>query len=248
MATIHPVVTLTRFFYALFGLGLDLLTHKLPKTLRKIRKRLKEIVFNWRYLRFQNLSSDHHFSIGSINWLIHREIIYGGIQKNVHRKKISVHDPRVKTGKLSGRMQGGDRMLFHGYAKNYSKYLKMFDQDRKLIVAEFGILRGNGLAIWCDLFPNARVLGFDIDTSNFEDNKQYLLDRGAFSSNFPEIHTYDLFVPSRDLLGQILEGDKIDICIDDGCHLNEAILCTMKSVMPHINEKFVYFVEDNKTV
>ena len=64
-------------------------------------------------------------------------------------------------------MRGGDRMLFNGYAKDYSRYLKSFDCDRRLIVAEFGILRGNGLAIWCDLFPNARVLGFDIDTSHF---------------------------------------------------------------------------------
>ena len=126
--------------------------------------------------------------------------------------------------------------------------LKLFDFDKRLVLAEFGILRGNGLAIWCDLFPNARLLGFDIDTSHFEDNRQNLLDRGGFSSNSPEIYTYDQFVPSRDLLGEILKGDKIDICIDDGCHLDEAIICTMKSVMLHLNEKFVYFVEDNRKV
>ena len=139
-------------------------------------------------------------------------------------------------------------MLFHGYAKNYSEHLRKFDQGRRLVVAEFGILKGNGLAIWCDLFPNARVLGFDLDTSHFQDNKQSLLDRGAFSLNSPEIHTYDLFVPSRDLLGEVLQGDKIDICIDDGCHLDDAIICTMKSVIPHLNKRFVYFVEDNKKV
>ena len=38
-------------------------------------------------------------------------------------------------------MRGGDRMLFNGYAKDYSRYLKSFDCDRRLIVAEFGILR-----------------------------------------------------------------------------------------------------------
>ena len=149
-------------------------------------------------------------------------------------------------------MRGGDRMLFHGYAKDYSKYLKPLDRDERLVIAEVGILRGNGLAIWCDLFPNSRILGFDIDTSHFEENRQNLLDRGAFSSNNPEIHTYDQFVPGETILSEILRGDKIDVCIDDGCHLDEAILshpsCTLKSVMPHLSDRFLYFIEDNSSV
>ena len=139
-------------------------------------------------------------------------------------------------------------MLFHGYAKYYSRYLKPFDRDRRLVVAEFGILRGNGLAIWCDLFPNARVLGFDIDISHFQDNLKYLSNRGAFSENAPEVRVYDQFVDNEAYLREVLEGDTIDICIDDGCHLDNAILCTMNSVAPHLSEQFIYFVEDNSSV
>ena len=139
-------------------------------------------------------------------------------------------------------------MLFHGYAKDYSKYLKPLDREERLVIAEVGILRGNGLAIWCDLFPNSRILGLDIDTSHFEENRQNLLDRGAFSSNNPEIHTYDQFIPGKETLSEILRGDKFDICIDDGCHLDEAILCTLESMMPHLSRRFLYFIEDNSNV
>ena len=139
-------------------------------------------------------------------------------------------------------------MLFHGYAKNYSRYLNLFDRNQKLVFAEFGILRGNGLAIWCDLFPNARILGFDIDISHFQENLGNFLDKEAFSNNMPEVHHYDQFVESQQYIKEVLGGDTIDVCIDDGCHKDNAILCTMDSVIPYLSEKFVYFVEDNTGV
>ena len=63
-----------------------------------------------------------------------------------------------------------------------------------------------------------------------------------------ELHEYDQFVYSADYLHEILNGDKIDICIDDGNHSNEAILTTLNSVLPHLNDEFVYLVEDNQNV
>ena len=228
--------------------SLEFLRNFFGKPAYKVRKKLTKIRSGSLHRRFQKLGPNHYFPKATADWLIHRELIYGGIQRNVQKRKASPHDPRSESKIMSNRMRGGDRMLFHGYAQEYARYLKLFDFENRLVIAEFGILKGNGLAIWCDLFPNARILGFDIDTSHFEENRQNLLDRGGFSSNSPEIHTYDQFVPSRDLLVEILKGDKIDICIDDGCHLDEAIVCTMKSVMFHLNKKFVYFVEDNRKV
>ena len=214
----------------------------------KIQKKLSKIKFNFQQRRFQKYGPDHQFPRTTADWLIHREIIYGGIQKNVSVRIASPHDPRSKSVVYSEHMRGGDRMLFHGYAKHYARLLKYFDFDKRLVIAEFGILRGNGLAIWCDLFPNARILGFDIDMSHFEDNRKNLLDRGAFSVNSPEVYEYDQFKNGQDLLRQILKGDSIDICIDDGCHVDEAILCTLESVVPHLNPRFLYFIEDNKSV
>ena len=67
-----------------------------------------------------------------------------------------------------------------------------------LIIAEFGILKGTGLAIWCDLFPDARVIGLDIDLGHFEENRSTLERRGAFKQNKPELHEYDQLVPGDD--------------------------------------------------
>lgn len=200
------------------------------------------------YNQYKRYGRDHHFRKSSPQWLIHREVLYGGIHTNIPVGSVSPHDPRTPAELQTDRMRGGDRMLHHGYAGKYSEYLERFDHDRRLVIAEFGILRGNGLAIWCDLFPNSRILGFDIDIAHFENNKPHLLNRGAFSHNIPEIHEYDQYVRNDDLLASILHGDTIDICIDDGCHTDEAIMSTMTCVMPHMSGKFAYFVEDNGLV
>ena len=213
-----------------------------------MRKKLKKWKFEFLYNRYSKYGRDRQFRRLSTRWLIHKEIVYGGLQNNIPVGAVSAHDPRTPAELRTVRMQGGDRMLYHRYARKYSEFLKRFDCDRRLVIAEFGILRGTGLAIWCDLFPNSRVLGFDIDTAHFENNKADLLERGAFSANMPEIYEYDQYVASEDLLAEILKGDTIDFCIDDGCHTDEAILCTMQSVVPHLSRKFAYFIEDNRDV
>ena len=215
---------------------------------KRVAKKLRKIGFNHRYRWFENLGLDHYFPKASTDWFIHREIVYGGVKRNIPIRRTSPLDPRSEAEIQSDRMRGGDRMLFHGYAREYSKYLYSLDHDSRLVVAEFGILNGSGLAIWCDLFPNARILGFDIDISYFEENRGNLQEKGAFSLNSPEIYTYDQFVENQELLQEILNDDTIDICIDDGCHFDEAIICTMRSVMPNLSDRFIYFIEDNGDV
>ena len=184
---------------------------------------------------------------GSTEWLVETEVKYGGMVRRVPSKKLSRLDPRISRSGESYMLGGGDRMLHRRYAKHYARFLDRFVQDRsqKVVICEIGILQGTGLAIWCDLFPNARCIGLDIDLSNFEGNRQNLLDLGAFSKNTPELYEYDQFEDSRDYLKEILTGDKIDICMDDGHHSDESIMTTIKSVLPHLNGEFVYFIEDN---
>ena len=75
-----------------------------------------------------------------------------------------------------------------------------------------------------------------------------LVKLGAFSANSPEICEYDQFVYSSEYLGKILNGDKIDIRVDDGHHSEITILTTLASVLAHLNKNFVYFIEDNPLV
>ncbi len=187
---------------------------------------------------------------GTADWLIGTEIRYGGISTGVAREKVSPHDRRGLDDRESNLATGGDRMLHHGYAKHYAEFLRPYvqDRDQRFVICEFGILKGTGLAIWCDLFPNARCIGLDVDLSSIKKNMDNLLRLGAFSNNSPELYEYDQFVHSADYLKEILDGDKIDIVMDDGHHSDESILTTLESVKPHLAKEFVYLIEDNPFV
>jgi hypothetical protein len=182
--------------------------------------------------------------IGSAEWLIRSEVAYGGLVTQVARQKVSPFDARKADEFKSGGMTGGDRMLHHGYAPLYATYLASFMKRKELTLAEFGILKGTGLAIWCDLFPDARVIGLDIDLGHFENNRRALVQRGAFAGNRPELYEYDHLVDGQRLLAQVLGGATLDVVIDDGLHTLESILTTWQSVRPHLSSSFVYVIED----
>lgn len=179
------------------------------------------------------------YAVGSWQWLALSELQYGG----------------YKPGVASDDNRGGDRMspfdgqFCHGYGFSYAEFLKPLIPRRmaRLTLVEIGILNGSGLAIWCDLFPNARVIGLDLDLRNFEKNRSFLESKGALSKNSPELFEFNqLDLPkARNILRDVLGDDKVDIAIDDGCHSIESIKITFDALKPHLNRNFVYFIEDN---
>ena len=205
------------------------------KNLMRCRYRLSEQL----YFLFHPSKS----SPGTAEWLTSTEIKFGGKIWAVTVNK----NPTDPTAGVDNMMVGGDRMLHQGYADYYSTFLKPYAQHRynKFVICEVGILNGTGLAIWCDLFPNSRCIGLDIDLSNVERNFGNLKSLGAFRHVIPELFQYDQYVYSKEYLEEILGGDKIDIFIDDGAHSEASIMTTLNSVAPLLNDKFVYFVEDN---
>jgi hypothetical protein len=182
------------------------------------------------------------------NELISLEIKYGGIQTNVPRNKVSIHDPRTAEQIATGGMTGGDRMLHHGYAKYYGKYLHPLLHKKDLTIIEIGILKGSGLAIWSEIFINPKIIGLDIDPQHFYNNYKNLSKLGAFTETKPEIFEFDQFEDNTKYIKKILGKNKIDIIIDDGFHSDHAILNTIKSVKQYLSKEFVYFIEDNDNV
>jgi len=215
-------------------------TRAIRKTLRPVRRILRAA--STRLLELPYLLREP--PLGSEEWLIRSEVSYGGFVTNVVRRRVSPLDDRTPEQIAFHGMTGGDRMLHHGYGAVYAHFLAPFIGRPGLTIAEFGILKGTGLAIWCDLFSNARMLGFDIDLSHFEENRPRLVRRGAFKCTTPEVHEYDQLVDGSGLLGEILRGAKLDVVIDDGLHSVDAIVKTWRSVRPHLAHRFVYFIED----
>ncbi len=205
------------------------------------------------------LPADSAQEPGSVRWLIEKEQQFGGIHHGVVRSKTSPLDPRSPEQYSAGFVRRGDQLLpthiggdrmslnHHGYSLAYSGYLMPILRKRReerLVIVEIGILRGIGLAIWCDLFPNARVIGFDLDTSNFEGHKPTLEAQGAFRLNQPEVYEFDQFADNRQKIADILGQDKIDIVIDDGAHTLDAIMMTFNSIKKSLAADYVYFIED----
>jgi hypothetical protein len=199
----------------------------------------------------KQLASDESskYPPGSWQWLVLKEQHYGGMVTNVKRLKVSDLDPRSIEEIKCGGMTGGDRMFVHGYGPDYSRFLNRHSRNEALIIAEVGILKGSGLAIWSDLFPRATLFGLDIDPTHFEKNLANLVGRGAFDSGkrVPQVLFFDQFSPNTKQLAADLQNRKIDIVIDDGFHSHETIQNTLDALSPLLASKFTYFIEDNPT-
>ena len=181
--------------------------------------------------------------------LIDLEENFGGYHTNVPRNKISELTPADIKLNPAG-MTGGDRMTKHGYAKHYAKHLSRFvkDNDKPYTILECGILKGTGLATWSALFPNAEIIGLDIDLSHTKNNLDFLKSRGAFKTSKLELYEFDQFADNKLYIKEILKDRKIDIAIDDGFHSDFTILNTLNNLIPFLNKDFVYFIEDNRTI
>ena len=208
----------------------------------KLRLRVREI--RCRAMQKLFLHKHRDAAPGTSEWLTLSEIQYGGYRTNIPIAKASPKDPQ-KTGFLTG----GDRMLAHGYAEKYSQHLMPYVQrGNSVVLIEVGVLQGSGLAIWCDLFRNSRIIGLDVDLTHIERNMDTLRKRGAFRYNHPELYEFDQLQDNTAFFKHLLGGGSIDIFIDDGAHYDEAIITTMKSSFHHLAHNFAYFIEDNRRV
>ena len=70
---------------------------------------------------------------------------------------------------------------------------------------------------------------------------------GAFSSNSPNVYSFDQYEENTDLIKNHINEKKITIVIDDGNHKTDANLQTFKSFLPLLADEFVYVIEDNKS-
>ena len=175
--------------------------------------------------------------------LVELETRFGGRVIGTKRHA-SIYDDRED--RLIGRIQGGDRMAAkHQYASIYARHLAPRLDAVKTLV-EVGVFRGTGLAIWCELFPGARVIGLDIDLSHYAEAAPKIIKAGAFSANEPSLRTYDQLAPCS--LDDALDGRQIDVYIDDGLHTDEAILTSLNHVIPHLSPGAACFLEDTATV
>ena len=121
--------------------------------------------------------------------------------------------------------------LKHHYTEFYES---MFQGKRGAVkkVVEIGIGTGASLRMWRDYFPNAQVYGADISTDTlFQDER---------------IETMQCDQRNRADLERLVSrtGADVDLFIDDGLHRWYHQANTCKTVMPWLQKRAVYVIED----
>lgn len=92
---------------------------------------------------------------------------------------------------------------------------------------------GASLRVWRDYFPNAKIVGGDIDK------------RILFSED--RINTYHIDQTNKVSIDHFYQStgiEKFDIIIDDGLHTFDAGCCLLINSLKHLNDGGMYIIED----
>ena len=114
------------------------------------------------------------------------------------------------------------------FIEAYKKHLAALTPKR---VLEIGVQHGGSLKIWRDMFPDAEIVGVDIDPQC----KQY-----------EETNIKVLIGDQHDVKFLESLGD-FDIIIDDGGHTMTQQQTSLKWLMPQLREGGIYVIEDLHT-
>ena len=127
----------------------------------------------------------------------------------------------------------------HGPTKRRHNYLPWYWQhfrdvrEQVRTVVEIGVQTDRSLRMWEEFFPNAMILGVDIEPGcrQFEGGRRRILIGDQSDPAF---------------LQQIVHeaGGVIDIVIDDGSHIVEHQLKTFDVLFPRLSAHGIYVVED----
>ena len=105
-----------------------------------------------------------------------------------------------------GARTGSDKGTTHRYWEVYDAHLGRLRESARRVL-EIGTLRGESLKVWLEAFPNAEVVGMDVDTN-------------------PVRHDRLTFVQGDAYTVEAVQGwgDSFDVIIDDGPHTLESMV------------------------
>tara|TARA_R110000868_G_scaffold408357_1_gene691400 strand:+ start:3178 stop:3873 length:696 start_codon:yes stop_codon:yes gene_type:complete len=125
----------------------------------------------------------------------------------------------------------------HSYTYFYDSLFTPL-RDKSLLILEIGVCGGGSLKMWYEYFPNATIIGLDIN-----DESELSNDR---------THVYQLDQSNDTELKNFVEQCKLnnyefDIIIDDGSHHMRDQQITLAYLFPLLKSKGIYVIEDLHT-
>ncbi len=113
--------------------------------------------------------------------------------------------------------------IYHGLFESIRMY------PRTLL--EIGVLDGASLRMWRDFFPNTQIWGLDINPAA----------RVAIGDR---IHVVTGSQADPAALAQVANGEELDIVIDDGSHVVDHMIASLRMLWPRLVPGGTYVIED----
>ena len=126
-------------------------------------------------------------------------------------------------------------------SNKWSNYFEIYDsffgplQEKEVTLLEIGIQNGGSLTMWQKYFPKGKIYGIDID----ETCKKFEADN---------IHVYIGDQGKPEFLRKVLsETGNLDVVVDDGSHIMQDQITSLKTIFPSLTEGGIYLIEDLQT-
>ena len=129
---------------------------------------------------------------------------------------------------------------FHGYTRHYHRVFSPL-RHRPIAILEIGVARKRdrhdprvscpSLELWAEYFPQATIVGLDIDDFSMVRQQRTTIFRGDQGEE-------------RDLRQVTAVFPKLDIIIDDGSHASFHQQQALKTLWPYLTPGGIYAIED----
>lgn len=123
-----------------------------------------------------------------------------------------------------------DKAYLHNFCNDYEKLLR---KDIKTLW-EIGILDGASLHMWSEYYPNAKIIGYDIE------------DKSSLSFN-DNVSVKLLDQSNKSQLSELAKQTDIDIIVDDGSHIIQHQILTFEMLFNCLKSGGQYILEDLHT-
>jgi len=133
----------------------------------------------------------------------------------------------------------------HGYMDVYYDYFRPF-QNKKINILEIGVYNASSMVTWREFFPNAHLIGMDIE------DKTSIFNHDIFTS-WPRDGTSTFYMADQGDRRQLIfmaemikaeTGKGFDIIIDDGSHFQHDLMVSFGCLFPYVNTDGLYVLED----
>ncbi len=124
--------------------------------------------------------------------------------------------------------------LAHDYLTFYERYLFGL-RDKPVKLLEIGVFNGASLAVWEAYFPYGQIVGADIEPTASRFARERVAIEIIDQSNL------------EDLVRIGMKHGPFDVIIDDGSHLWEHQITSLRTMFPFVRDGGIYIVEDLHT-